>query len=827
MRGTVKKTVASLLIAALCVSSLTGTSKQAEAKKKATLKTKSITLKKGKSKSIKIKNKNKKYRYTFTSNNKKVAKVSAKGKVKGVKAGTAKITVKEIIKKRKKRKLGQVKVKVTGKKVVKPTNNTSSTTPSGTNNANNTPGTSNTGDNSKVTATPTDHTGNVTPTPTPTATPVSDWKSAVLDLSSFKASTENAVTYNKETGVLHAKDLSWFLVELPEELLSGSNVKVKITGKILGENGFRSWLAADNDTAFSDIEVYDASEKEFTWSYTQTANDKIHAICIKGISWDSPIDDIEISKIEVEYKKATKPAPTKAPLPTDLPADLVPAKATTAPGELAVADKPLMYSDVPDLDYIRVGDDYYMVSTTMFLSPGVPIMHSTDLVHWEIVSYVYDTLEDNDTTNLLNGKQCYGKGSWAAALRYNENDKLFYVCFSSNDQGKFYIYTTDDIKNGKWKKHSVSGIRHDPGLLFDGDKSYIFSGNGNISMQEFTLTEDSINWVGSSKTVIQKASSDNIVSIEGSHAYKIGDYYYLMFIEWPKNGQRMEWCYRTKSLTDEWEGRVVFCSEGIAQGAIVDTKYGDWYGMLFKDNGAVGRTPVLLEVYWVDGWPVMGSNGGKASATDGMKVNLTSNGESYIYADDDFDYKENKLQLVWQWNHNPDNANWSVTEREGYLRLKTGTKADTIMNARNSLTQRTYGPKCTSEVGIDVSNMKNGDYAGICAFANSYGQVGVMKEGGKTYLYYGKGSGKKAMTVNDADKVELTQSDVKLKIDYNFTTSKASFAYSLDGTTWTTIGSNLSMAYDLTVFMGYRTYLYNYATQETGGYVDFDYYKVY
>ena len=193
--------------------------------------------------------------------------------------------------------------------------------------------------------------------------------------------------------------------------------------------------------------------------------------------------------------------PTKVPLPTDLPAELVSPKATTAPGTLAVADKPLMYSDIPDLDYIRVGDDYYMVSTTMFLNPGVPIMHSTDLVHWEIISYVYDTMEDNDTTNLLNGKQCYGKGSWAASLRYNENEKLYYVCFSSNDQSKFYIYTTDDITSGNWKKHTSNGLRHDPGLLFDGDKKYIFSGNGNISMQEFTLTEDGIKNIGSAKTV--------------------------------------------------------------------------------------------------------------------------------------------------------------------------------------------------------------------------------------------------------------------------------------------------------------------------------------
>lgn len=524
------------------------------------------------------------------------------------------------------------------------------------------------------------------------------------------------------------------------------------------------------------------------------------------------------------------PTPTPVPLPTDLPAELIPDRETTAPGTHATASLPLIYSDIPDMDYIRVGEDYYMVSTTMFLNPGVPIMHSKDLVHWEIVSYVYDTLEDNDTTNLLNGKQCYGKGSWAASLKYNEG--TYYVCFSSNDQAKTYIYTTDDIVNGTWKKHSASGTKHDPGLLFDEDKMYLICGNGNITLQEITLTENSIEFKGTAVTILKKSSSKNIVSIEGSHAYKIGEYYYLFFIEWPKNGKRMQWCYRSKSLTGDWEGKVVFCDDGnysgagIAQGGIVDTIYGDWYAILFQDHGAVGRTPVLLDVYWVDDWPMLGSEGGKASASESLDVNLEVSGDNGIYADDDFSYTENKLKLAWQWNHNPDSANWSVTEREGYLRLRTGSLASSIKDARNSLTQRTYGPACTSETCMDVSNMKNGDYAGICAFQNSYGQVGVMKdENGNAYIYYGSGTA--SMKVNDSDKVALNQNQVYLKVNYDFTGNKAKFSYSLDGTTWNSIGSSLSMTYDLTVFMGYRTYLYYFATEETGGTVDFDYYKIY
>lgn len=242
--------------------------------------------------------------------------------------------------------------------------------------------------------------------------------------------------------------------------------------------------------------------------------------------------------------------------------------------------------------------------------------------------------------------------------------------------------------------------------------------------------------------------------------------------------------------------------------------------------------PVLLEVYWEDGWPMMGTNGKQNSAKQ-FNVKFESSGENYIWANDDFNYEENKLQLVWQWNHNPDNANWSVTERKGYLRLKTGTVTDTIVNARNSLTQRTFGKKCTSEVAIDVTNMKDGNYAGICAFQNDYGQIGVMKEGDKSYLYYGAGQWMSdntvvnKMEIADANKIELTQSTVYLKINYNFGTNSATFQYSLDGTTWNDFGSKLTMSYNLKVFMGYRTYLYNYATKEVGGYVDFDYYKIY
>ena len=111
---------------------------------------------------------------------------------------------------------------------------------------------------------------------------------------------------------------------------------------------------------------------------------------------------------------------------------------------------PNVYLDVPDIDMIRVGENYYMVSTTMHMSPGCPILKSTDLVNWETVNYVFDRLAASDAANLVNGKNMYGAGQWAASIKYHNN--MYYVAFNSNTTGTAYIFSTDDIENGAWER---------------------------------------------------------------------------------------------------------------------------------------------------------------------------------------------------------------------------------------------------------------------------------------------------------------------------------------------------------------------------------------
>src|SRR5262249_13674908 len=125
----------------------------------------------------------------------------------------------------------------------------------------------------------------------------------------------------------------------------------------------------------------------------------------------------------------------------------------------AKAQNPILWADVPDIAMIRVGDTYYMSSTTMHMSPGLPIMKSKDLVNWELASYAYDTLGDNDALTLRNGKNAYGAGSWASSLRYH--DGTFYVTTFSSTVGKTHIYSTKDIEEGPWKETSFRPSLHD------------------------------------------------------------------------------------------------------------------------------------------------------------------------------------------------------------------------------------------------------------------------------------------------------------------------------------------------------------------------------
>ena len=497
-------------------------------------------------------------------------------------------------------------------------------------------------------------------------------------------------------------------------------------------------------------------------------------------------------------------------------------------GETSVrAHNPVIFADVPDVAMVRVGEVYYMASTTMHMNPGLPIMKSTDLVNWVLVSYAYDKLVDNPQMNLEGGANAYGAGSWAPSIRYHEG--LFYVTTFSSTSGKTHIYTTSDPENEPWKGHSFEPMLHDHSLFFDDDgKVYMLYNGGDIKIVELEPDLSGLKPGGLHEVIIpdagKVAAEDLMLHAEGTQLFKYNDKYYVFNITWPRNGMRTVVIHRADEITGPYEGRVALQDRGIAQGCIIDSPEGDWYAYLFRDYGAVGRIPYILPMQWEDGWPVLGKDGVVPDTLDIAVPNINAAG---IVASDEFEREpgERELPLAWQWNHNPESDFWSLSERPGFLRLTNGRVDEDVLQTPNTLTQRTFGPKSTAETALELGGMKDGDFAGLLALQRHYAYVGVKMEKGEKSLIMVRSENDVPV---EKEVLPLTVDRVYLKIACDFTdmTDQAVFLYSLDGEDWQELGDTLAMRYTLPHFMGYRFGLFSFATAETGGYADFDYYRV-
>jgi len=509
---------------------------------------------------------------------------------------------------------------------------------------------------------------------------------------------------------------------------------------------------------------------------------------------------------------------------------------------------PMLWADTPDPDVIRVGDTFYMVTTTMHLMPGAPVMASKDLKHWETVGYIFDRLTDSPKYDLQEGT-VYGRGQWATSLKYH--DGKFWALLAPNEagpMGQTYIFTAPKAE-GPWTIHSRLRHFHDATLFFDDDGTpYVFFGTGEMCQ----LTRDLKGVVEGSHRHYFQREADERGLLEGTRVIKHRGTYYALLIShvYAPSRHRREVCYRTKDLNGKWEKNVILESDFggfsyLAQGTIVDTEEGDWYGIMFQDRGGVGRVLTLSPVRWIDGWPQLGDEQGKVPATMRPYRSLTPdpspNGEGSNYTrgivcSDEF--SSSKLGLHWQWNHNPIDKAWSLTERPGFLRLKTNRVVPNLYLAPNTLTQRMEGPTCSGFVCLDLSKMKDGDRAGLTAFNGDSGVLTVKKNGKKLTLEMSE----QKVSLTDREKavtdvaekvietVDLKQPKVWLRIDGDFQPKHgdaANFFYSLDGEQWTQIGTkNYRMSFDYRrFFMGTKFGIFNYATKKAGGYVDVDFFR--
>ena len=481
---------------------------------------------------------------------------------------------------------------------------------------------------------------------------------------------------------------------------------------------------------------------------------------------------------------------------------------------MAEGRNPLTGMDYPDPDVIRVGDTYYMISTTMHFFPGAGILRSHDLIHWEICSYIYDTLEHTPGEILEGEETVYGHGMWAASLRYHAG--RFYAAFIAHEWPKTFLFTAENIE-GPWTRQYIDGVYHDCSLLFDDDgRVYIVYGNRDIRLTELKEDLSGPKEGGLDRIIVRDAPGD-FLGYEGSHLYKINGKYVLFLI----HSRQREWyrtqaCFVADGLDGVWAGGEVYYGDldnlhsGPAQGGVVDTPDGRWFSVVFQDRGAIGRVPVLIPVTWNRfGYPVFGE------AEQDISNTCTRPGWAAQPLYDDDDFTSPALKNVWQFNHEPREGCWE-TGNGAYV-IRTDKISRTVEFARNTLTQRTLLPGCTAEVTVNAENLQAGDVAGLCLLIGSYGLIGIERNE-EGYALVMKARKPREREEQEYARIPWNQAEVRLRAAVRFPglEGRVCFEY-LDASGWKPLGPEHTMTFALDHFTGCRFGLFLYSTRISGG----------
>jgi xylan 1,4-beta-xylosidase len=515
------------------------------------------------------------------------------------------------------------------------------------------------------------------------------------------------------------------------------------------------------------------------------------------------------------------------------------AKHWTADNGNGTYSNPLFNGEFEDPDVIRVGDDYYLAGTTMHMNPAVEILHSKDLVNWELAGYCMDRL-DLGPAFRLEGGNIYGRGIWAPCIRFHKG--MFYIFCNVNGAG-LQVFRSPSIK-GPWARNQLPG-RHDLSVLFDDDgKVYIISGGGAPYPIE-ELTPDLKGFV----TDAPKRSLPDRMG-EGHHLYKIkGKYVDISCIP---GGPVDQMVAVADSIDGPWKVERMVQGESmgvtaaapakanandrglwIHQGGMCDTPSGEWWSVIMSDHGSAGRMVCLVPITWDNGFPFIGLPGNLRKAPNTwIKPNTGYTQEpkpTYVW-DENFD--RGKLNPHWQWNHVPDDSQWSLTEKPGVLRLHS-LPATNFYSARNSLCQRPPGPESIMTVELETPGLAVGDTAGLALLSSPYAWIGVVKtaEGTVLQMFASPAGGRRGAPATPANPPTMGPTNppkhLWLRVHCHFDTDEAIFSWSPDGQQFTPLGKPFTMTFQLTTFQGVRPALFNYnSSGQPGGYADFDNYTV-
>ena len=380
---------------------------------------------------------------------------------------------------------------------------------------------------------------------------------------------------------------------------------------------------------------------------------------------------------------------------------------------------PVLNADFSDPDVIRVGSKFYMVASD-FHFLGMQVLESEDMVNWHYISQIYRRFDEPG----WDSNQHYAGGSWAPAIRYH--DGLYYVYFCTPEEG-LYMSTAAD-PHGPWAPlHLVKRVPkwEDPCPFWDDDgQAYLGrSKHGAGPIIVHRMSPDGKQLLDEGVTVYEGPVA------EGTKFLKRNGWYYLII---PEGGVGTGWqtVLRSRSIYGPYDRRVVLekgstTVNGPHQGALVDAPDGSWWFYHFQETPVLGRVVHLQPARWQDDWPLMGvdyDGNGVGEPVALWQKPIVSGKTGLLQTDDDF---EGSLGLQWQWNHNPVDTHWTLTERKGWLTLKA-MPADSLKLARNMLTQKVIGYQSESTTLVTASGSS---YAGLFCSGKQFRGIGLCKEG--------------------------------------------------------------------------------------------------
>lgn len=459
---------------------------------------------------------------------------------------------------------------------------------------------------------------------------------------------------------------------------------------------------------------------------------------------------------------------------------------------------PIINADYSDPDAIRVGDDFYMTASSFNAVPGLPILHSKDLVNWRLINHAFREQEPKDVFK----KTQHGGGVWAPAIRYHAGE--FYIFYPDPDYGIYMTKAKDPA--GEWSKPLMiaegKGLI-DPCPLWDDDgKAYLvhaFAGSraGIKSLLVVKrMSPDGTKLLDDGVMVFDGHDADP--TVEGPKFMKREGYYYILA---PAGGVATGWqlVLRSKNVYGPYERKVVLAQgkstvNGPHQGALVDTASGEWWFLHFQDKGPYGRVVHLQPAVWKNGFPVIGSDpDGDGTGEPVMQFKKPNMGRNYPIATppDSDEFNAATIGRQWQFHANPENR-WAFPfPDKGVLRMYSVQQPDGYKNLwdlPNLLLQKTPADEFTATAKVSLTPRFEGERFGLVVMGIDYSLLGITNRAGKMYI--------SQSTSKDADKgtIEtetspqlLSQKEFYLRVSVK-TGAMCTFSYSVDGNKFVNVG---------------------------------------